>query len=259
MRNGWELYDRLIAPVPADVIVEEILSGSCQTMVKAGGSVGIAATNPQQSLDRMAGMETMKARISWYEAASLIKSWNFTEASIGAAALNAYYNRKAFLEGEVRRNPQIQWRPGGDAFAAPRQNLEGSKVATIGHFHYADPYVKQAGACYILEREPVNGDYPDSACEYILPDMDYVYITGFTLVNKTLPRLLELSRNATVILVGPSVPMAPVLFEFGVDELAGTLLPDQQEAERIVRFGSHRALVHTGEAVRLGTDRKKIE
>ena len=42
----------------------------------------------------------------------------------------------------------------------------------------------------ILERDPVLGDYPDSACEYILPEQDYVFITGMTLVNKTLPHLL---------------------------------------------------------------------
>ncbi|WP_418550405.1 Rossmann-like domain-containing protein, partial [Hungatella sp.] len=88
--------------------------------------------------------------------------------------------------------------------------------------------------------------------EYILPDMDYIYITGFTLVNKTLPRLLELGKNARVVLVGPSVPMAPVLFEFGVRELAGTLITDTEKTERLVRFGSHRAVVRSGIPVRAG-------
>ncbi len=35
-----------------------------------------------------------------------------------------------------------------------------------------------------------------------------------------------------MILVGPSVPMAPVLFEFGVKELAGTLITDMAKTER---------------------------
>ena len=30
----------------------------------------------------------------------------------------------------------------------------------------------------ILERNLFEGDYPDSACEYLLPDMDYVFISG---------------------------------------------------------------------------------
>ena len=33
-------------------------------------------------------------------------------------------------------------------------------------------------------------DFLDSACEYILPEQDFVFITGMTLTNKTLPRLL---------------------------------------------------------------------
>lgn len=252
MISGWKLYDQLIAPIPADVKVEEILSGSCQTMVKVAGAVGIAATNPLQSRERTIEMEKSWEDVSWKAAASLIKSWNFTEASIGAAAINAYYNRKAFLDEEIKAYPGVRWLEHGDAFAVSREDMEHSKVATIGHFHYADTYVKNAGQLYILEREPGNGDYPDSACEYILPDMDYVYITGFTLVNKTLPRLLELSKKATVILVGPSVPLAPVLFDFGVNELAGTILPNAQETERLVRFGTHKAMIRTGEPVRLG-------
>ena len=57
------------------------------------------------------------------------------------------------------------------------------------------------------------GDYPDSACEYVLPTCDYVFISGSAFVNKTMPRLLELSRDAT------STPAAPLLLEYGVDHL----------------------------------------
>ena len=52
--------------------------------------------------------------------------------------------------------------------------------------------------------------------------------------------------------MGPSVPMAPVLFEFGVRELAGTLITDTEKTERLVRFGSHRAVVRSGIPVRAG-------
>ena len=37
---------------------------------------------------------------------------------------------------------------------------------------------------------------PDPACEYILSEQDVVIMTATTLINKTMPRLLALSRNA---------------------------------------------------------------
>ena len=61
------------------------------------------------------------------------------------------------------------------------------------------------------------GDYPDSASESLLPECDYVFITGSSFVNKTIPRLLELSRNATTVMIGPSTPASPILFDYGVD------------------------------------------
>ncbi|MFR3823813.1 MAG: hypothetical protein ACLTZG_20815 [Hungatella hathewayi] len=36
----WELYERLIEPIPDDVPVDEILVGTSCTMVRAGGAAG---------------------------------------------------------------------------------------------------------------------------------------------------------------------------------------------------------------------------
>ena len=54
-----------------------------------------------------------------------------------------------------------------------------------------------------------------------------MFITGSALVNKTLPRLLELSRDAYTILTGPSVPLCPALLDLGVDRLAGMAVRDR--------------------------------
>ncbi|MDY6932031.1 MAG: DUF364 domain-containing protein, partial [Halobacteriota archaeon] len=53
-----------------------------------------------------------------------------------------------------------------------------------------------------------------------LPKADIVAITGSAVVNKSMERLLELSSGFTVIL-GPTTPMSPVLFDYGADILAG--------------------------------------
>ena len=81
------------------------------------------------------------------------------------------------------------------------EEMEGKKVAVIGHFPGMEVGRRACGLT-VLERNPQEGDLPDFAAEYVLPEQDYVFITGTALTNKTMPRLLELSEHATVGLVG---------------------------------------------------------
>jgi uncharacterized protein (DUF4213/DUF364 family) len=156
------------------------------------------------------------------ELAEAAKSWNFAEASLGMAAVNAYYN-----------SPERPWvgrsldlGDDADAFTAYRQRVTGKKAAVIGHFRHLERNLEDVCELSILEKRPSSGDYPDSACEFLLPLQDYVFATGVTLINKTLPRLLELSRKTGLILVGPSAPMAPFLFTHGICDLQGFVVAD---------------------------------
>ena len=105
------------------------------------------------------------------------------------------------------------------------QRFAGGSVAVVGHFPHLEPLSDHC-TLTILERHPSGGDLPDQACEYLLPRQDCVCITGSAVSNKTLPRLLELSRDAYVVLVGPSVPLTTMWFDYGVDLLAGTVVLD---------------------------------
>ena len=78
----------------------------------------------------------------------------------------------------------------------------------------------------ILERNPQEGDYPDSASELLLPESDYIFITSCTIVNKTFPRLIELGKGRKIIMVGPSTPMAEVLLDEGIFDLSGFIPRD---------------------------------
>ena len=65
-----------------------------------------------------------------------------------------------------------------------------------------------------------------------------LFMTGVTLINKTAPRLLDLAANATTVFVGPSVVMAPFLFRWGVDMLAGSVVADPDKARFAVKNGA---------------------
>jgi uncharacterized protein (DUF4213/DUF364 family) len=70
----WEMYDRLIEPIPDDVKIEDYFVGIQWTSVTVCGYTGATATNPLRTIRRT---EKNILDMSWKEAAGLIKSWNF--------------------------------------------------------------------------------------------------------------------------------------------------------------------------------------
>lgn len=159
--------------------------------------------------------------LSLREAAGAAKSWNFKEAGLGMAAVNAWYN----TEENIRRLGAIE---PFENYCTRGIDFKGKKVAAVGNLKSIYRFAPDAEEIFILERMNDRGTYPDSACDFILPQCDVVLITGSALVNKTLPHLLELCRDAYTILTGPSVPLCPALFDFGVDRLAGMALSDPE-------------------------------
>ena len=245
----WSLYDDLIDSVSKDITVESAVSGRRWTMLRTSdGRTGVAMT--------MEGAQFPSCRpeslvgTSLQEAAALVKSWNFADASFGTAALNAFYNT---AENAARLTRHISPTAGTaqeeDAFVAYQPLVEGKKVAVIGHFPMLERSFSPICTLSILERDPRPGDYPDSASEFLLPEQDYVFITGCTLTNKTLPRLLQLSQNAHTILVGPSTPLSPVLFFYGVNDLSGFVVKEETGCREAVERDAN--LFDCGKMVRI--------
>jgi uncharacterized protein (DUF4213/DUF364 family) len=214
----WEIYDAIVGGIPECHTVERAVSGDWWTLVRSDtGNIGLAMTTPHNFITPLypGGIMGMKL----HSAAAAVKSWNLNEAGFGMAAANAWYNtpeRAAeFHCGEPYEN-----------YCTRGIDFTDKTVGIVGHLKYPQSTFAGARKLYILERHPQEGDYPDSACEYLLPQCDVAIITGSSLVNKTLPRLLELCHNAYTILTGPTVPLCPPLLKLGVDRLAGMIVTD---------------------------------
>lgn len=225
-RNPWELYDRLIEGVPADVRVIDACVGSHWTCVSAESGAGVAYTFHGGVAPAVA-RDVAGARLR--DVAALAKSWCFEDASLGAAALNAWYAAPEKLEG-----PDLLTGEGSDGFSLVMDRIKAHggdrpRVCVIGHFPHMDE-LAAASDLTVLERRPREDDLPDAACEYVLPQADVVLMTGTTFTNKTMPRLLELAKEATVLVTGPTTPMLPVLFDYGIDVLAGRIVGDAPAA-----------------------------
>ena len=108
------------------------------------------------------------------------------------AALNSVYNAPERVAGWL--NKPLDAVRSETAFDELLEAMVGKKVAVIGHFPGLQ---KVADRCQlsILERAPQEGDLPDFAAEYVLPEQDFVFVTGTTLTNKTLPRFSTCRRG----------------------------------------------------------------
>jgi uncharacterized protein (DUF4213/DUF364 family) len=177
------------------------------------------------------------------ELAHYVKSWNPYEASLGLAAINSVLNSPEQVEKMYGRPLSTQGQV--SAFIHYAELVRGKKVAVVGRFPDLDT-LTDICQLTVLERNPGPDDLPDPACEYILPEQDFVFITATTITNKTMPRLLQLSRNASVFLVGPSTPFAPLLFNHGINTLAGTVVLDPESVWSAAQEGAARSVFDHG-------------
>lgn len=230
----WKLYEELINEIPENLTVLECMLGVSWTLVKSENGLGVAKTI--KGGKKGAGIRDVVG-MSLKELAKYAKSWNMLEASMGQAAINAAFNtQSAVLDISGQSMEQLDNPEKNNVFKLLEPEFTGKKVAIIGHF----PGIEQLNKICelsILEREPQADDYPDSACEYILPKQDFVIITGTAFTNKTMPRLLELSNRAKITLVGPSVPISKVLFKYGVDLIGGFVVTDEYRIWKAVQEG----------------------
>jgi len=81
----------------------------------------------------------------------------------------------------------------------------------------------------------------------ILPQCHVVVITGTSFINHTLESLLELCREAFVMLIGPTTPLTPILFDYGIDAISGSKVVNEDQVMRYVSQGAiFRQLHHHG-------------
>jgi uncharacterized protein (DUF4213/DUF364 family) len=126
-------------------------------------------------------------------------------------------------------------------------------IALVGHFPFIPRLRPQVGALFVLERNPHEGDVPETAAAEILPRADVVAITGLTLINHTLEDLLKLCpAHAFVLVLGPSTPLSPILFEHGVHILCGSVVTGVAPVLKAIQQGANFRQVHRA-GVRLVT------
>jgi len=162
--------------------------------------------------------------------AGLACSDHILEAAIGMAALNSLLSIDE--SGCVDLNAEDEIRARG----------KGKRIAIIGHFPFVKRLKEVAKKVWVFElsgRERP-GDLTGDEITTFLPQADVVGITSTTLINHTLGGVLDLvAPNAYTMMLGPSTPLSPILFEYGLDALSGSIVVDRDQVLRCISQGAN--------------------
>jgi len=223
------ILDDLIGSLAGDAHVREVRIGPFWTAVWSRGC-GLASTTglgePEHGATFVPDAGSLAGR-SAIELARLAYSDRPLEAGIGLAAINS------LLEVDEARCVELN---AGDLLV---ERGRDKKVALIGHFPFV-PALRQAAArLWVLELRPQRGAARAEEAESIVPEADIVAITGSAFITHTLEGLLGLCRaDSFVVVLGPTTPLSPVLFDYGVDVVSGTRVVEPELALRCLSEGA---------------------
>lgn len=213
-------------------------------------SCGLAATqhNPEFEHGRRPAVADAGEleRRSALELASLVRSDSFTEVSVGLATVNALLSPPERLVDLPAEEYILH-------------HGKQANVALIGHFPFVDALRPRVRQLWVLELNPKEDDLPASQTAQIVPQADILAITSTTLINHTFDEVFQYRKpGAKVMLLGPSTPLSPRLFDLGIDVLSGSIVEDAAPVMRLTRQGaSFRQF--KGRGVRLVTAEREPE
>ncbi len=224
------IIDHLVTSLMLDTEVKDIRQGVFHTAVLTR-NCGLAATLPRDALRQSPPMVREPGYLLNKSALDLVKmvySERIMEAAIGMAAINSFLDIDESSCVELNAADLIL------------EKGDKKRIAIVGHFPFLDRVREKAKELWVIEKNPQEGDFGEAEAERLIPQADIVAITGTALTNHTIEGLLVLCRkDAFVIMLGDTVPMSRVLFDYGVDALCGTKVVDPDLAMLCISQGAN--------------------
>ncbi|UCE66427.1 MAG: hypothetical protein JSU85_16575 [Candidatus Zixiibacteriota bacterium] len=216
-----QIIDRLIAEAGEYTVNDFAIYR--HTIYVDSANVGLASTANAEPCAEIANVGRMH-EMTTKELAVLLHSDKILEAAIGLAAINASLDLAKLKNRLTRTN----------AVKILREKGEGKNVSIIGRFPFVESFIKD-GICenvWVFELNPGSSDdlSSDLIPKYV-PQSDVVLISGTALINHSFQGIVELCDNSYNIVLGPSTPLIPLLFDFGVDAICGAIVVDKEKAK----------------------------
>lgn len=209
-----ELLKRLINKIP-NIPVDEVVVGIFSTLIKAGKYKGLASTlhyeRPHHKVRNSGSLEKLSLR----ELAEFSLSNNLIEASIGMAAINSVVALTNNNYSKINAKNIIL------------EKGKGKNVGVIGHFPFLIEMKNEFKKLQIFEKQPLDNDLSENEIPNYLPDADVIALTATSITNHTFDKVMRhVSKKSFVVMLGPSTPLSPILFDFGIDVISGTIIKD---------------------------------
>jgi hypothetical protein len=212
------LISDLINSLNEDAPVKKITVGAHWTAIQSK-YFGIASTTLS---DKPHGEGSVKNagilhQMSAKTLAGYAQSDNALEVSIGLASINSLI--KFPTRNLISAN----------AFDVIAEKGSNKNIAIFGHFPNIEQLRATALSVSVFELTPGDGELGLEKIPEILPNAEVVAITSNTIINHTLVMILpHLKPGCFTIMVGPSTPLSPVLFDYGISMLAGIKVVDPE-------------------------------
>lgn len=234
-----KIFETLLPTLP-EAVIHSVTIGLHWTavVVERGGRLrcGLASTVSSNELEH--GRQPSVAEAGKLEQRPALKlaHWVFSqspaEVGVGLATINA-------LLPPVEKAVNLA----AEDYIASRG--ADKQVALIGHFPFVPRLKEQVKKLWVLELNPKGDDHPAVDAPEILPQADILAITSMTLINHTFDGIFALRKpGAKVLLLGPSTPLSPLLFELGIHVLSGSIVEDIDAVLPLVRQGATFRQIH---------------
>lgn len=224
------LDDLLASLPPEETELRDVRVGPFWTVVWTGKGAGLASTQRDAHTPHGHSLIRWAGDLLDYDAtelAELVQSRSPMEAALGMAALNGLLEVDEAALTDRNASEEICRRGAG------------RRVVIAGHFPFIPRVRRAAGHLDVLELNPGPGELAATAAAEVIPQADVVALTGTSLLNKTFEDLIQHCRADTFVLVlGPTSPLSPVLFDYGVDLIAGTRVTDPLVTMRVAGQGA---------------------
>lgn len=225
-----KLLDQLIASANQEAVIEKVAFGLHWTAAKCDGKCGLCSSlySCRDPKDQMEPPPDNPEGKRSEDVLPLLYSTRPRERSLAMAVLNS-----------LLPPPDPEKIIQANALDIIAEKVSGKTAAIIGHFPGMDKVREKAKEFHVLELRPLPGDLPADEAPEILPQCDVLGLSSTTLLNGTFCKLVELLRpECYTVLVGPSTPLSPILFSYGVNLLSGSIVTNPNEAIEAVEAGA---------------------